>query len=289
MTHVLKNSLLSLAVAFVTVAQTSDANAQVPTEAGVGEVNAILDLTTGEVTIQIGAGLQFFGITGIPFDNAAAAGPLLAIDPIPAFPLGATQGPSTQNDAAGIGVVNVVPLPTGNFSLGNILLPEFRSEDVLGDFRLIFDGPANTNPQNTINAAGNVFVIRSKPPTPGDFDADGDVDGDDVDFYVGSLDQPATGELAQLDLDGDGDVTIEDHNLHVTTLVVTSNGVAGALLGDVNLDGKVDVLNDAFALVGSLGLSVTSRSQGDLNADGLVDVLSDAFLLIGQLGQSNDP
>lgn len=123
----------------------------------------------------------------------------------------------------------------------------------------------------------------------GDFDVDGDVDGDDVDFYIGNLNQPATGNLAQLDLDGDGQVTLADHNLHVTTLVVTSNGVTGALLGDVNLDGTVDVLGDAFALIGSLGLSVTSRSQGDLNADGMVDVLGDAFILVGQLGQSNDP
>ena len=121
----------------------------------------------------------------------------------------------------------------------------------------------------------------------GDFDTDGDVDGGDVDFYIGRLDQPATGDLAQLDLDGDGTVTIADHNLHVTTLVVTSNGVTGALVGDVDLDGVVDVLSDAFALIGSLCQSVTSRSEGDLNADGVGTVLGDAFILISQLGQSN--
>lgn len=123
----------------------------------------------------------------------------------------------------------------------------------------------------------------------GDFDNDGDVDGAEVDFYIGNLGQQATGEFTLLDLDGDGDVTIADHNLYVTTLVVTSNGVTGALLGDVDLDGTVDVLSDAFALVGSLGQSVTSRSQGDLNADGVVDVLNDAFILVAQLGQSNEP
>ena len=114
-----------------------------------------------------------------------------------------------------------------------------------------------------------------------------DRDGDDVDFYVGNLDRPATGDLAQLDLNGDGEVTVADHNLHVTTLVATSNGVTGALLGDVNLDGVVDVLSDALSLVANLGQSVTSRSQGDLNADGTVDVIEDAFILINQLGQSN--
>ena len=129
----------------------------------------------------------------------------------------------------------------------------------------------------------NVILV----PAIGDFDADGDIDGEDVDFYIGNLNQPATGEFTQLDLDGDGDVTIADFDLHVTTLVVTSNGVTGASLGDVNLDGSVDILSDAFTLIGSLGQSVTSRFQGDLNADGEVDVLNDAFILIGQLSQSN--
>ena len=135
----------------------------------------------------------------------------------------------------------------------------------------------------------SVTVLSDAVGVPGDFDGDGDVDGDDVDFYVGNLDQPATGALAQLDLDGDGTVTLADHNTHVMTLVQTSNGATGALLGDVNLDGAVDVLTDAIALVGGLGQTVTSRAQGDLNADGTVDVLGDAFILVGQLGQSNGP
>ena len=129
--------------------------------------------------------------------------------------------------------------------------------------------------------------LTATPPATGDFNGDGDIDGDDVDFYIGNLDQFATGELEKLDLTQDGALTIIDHNLHVTILVTTSNGVTGALLGDVDLDGTVDVLSDAFALVGNLGQSATSRSQGDLNADGVVDVLNDAFILIGQLGQSN--
>ena len=101
----------------------------------------------------------------------------------------------------------------------------------------------------------------------GDFDMDGDVDTDDIDFYAGNLDLPASGDLAQLDLDGDGFVTLADHDLHVTTLAETSNGQTGALLGDTNLDGSVDVLNDAFALVGGLGTSTGGYANGDLNAD----------------------
>ena len=133
-----------------------------------------------------------------------------------------------------------------------------------------------------------LFVAPPEPdPILGDFDADGDVDGDDVDYYIGNLNQPATGEFEQLDLNGDGEVTIADHDYHMTTLVATSNGVTGALLGDVNLDGVVDVLGDAFTLIANLGGTATSHSQGDLDANGVIDVLGDAFLLISQLGQSN--
>ena len=121
---------------------------------------------------------------------------------------------------------------------------------------------------------------------PGDFDNDGDVDADDIDFYGGNLDVPATGDLAQLDLNADGMVTLEDHNIHVTTLVETSNGETGAIIGDINLDGTVNVLGDAFALVGSLGGS-GGYADGDLNADQIVNVLGDAFILIGNLGNSN--
>ena len=157
--------------------------------------------------------------------------------------------------------------------------------------KLVVKWPSGTVDEVLNPTPNTMFSLTegTSPVVPGDFDADGEVDGDDVDFYIGNLDQPAVGSLSQLDLNGDGDVTIADHDLHVTTLVVTSNGVTGALLGDVNLDGPVDVLRDGFALVGSLGLNATSRSQGDLNADGVVDVLGDAFILVFQLGQSNEP
>ena len=124
--------------------------------------------------------------------------------------------------------------------------------------------------------------------TGGDFDGDGDVDSDDIDFYAGNLGSPATGKLAQLDLDSDGFVTLVDHDLHVTTLVETANGQVGALIGDVNLDGSVDVLNDGFTLIGGLGGSVLGYANGDLNADQVVDVLVDAFRLVGNLGSTNE-
>ena len=121
----------------------------------------------------------------------------------------------------------------------------------------------------------------------GDFDCDGDVDADDIDFYAGNLDLPATGVLAQLDLNEDGVVTLADHNLHITTLVQTSNGQTGTLVGDMNLDGVVDVLNDAFVLVSGLGTTTGGYANGDLNADVVIDVLGDAFQLVANLGQTN--
>ena len=149
--------------------------------------------------------------------------------------------------------------------------------------------------QSTRNVGGNndgyfdSLSLFAVPQLNGDFDMDGDVDADDIDFYAGNLDLPATGDLDQLDLDGDGFVTLADHDLHVTTLAETSNGQTGALIGDTNLDGSVDVLIDAFALIGGLGTATGGYANGDLNADGVIDVLGDAFRLIGNLGLSNDP
>ena len=119
----------------------------------------------------------------------------------------------------------------------------------------------------------------------GDFDRDGDVDADDIDFYSGQLGQEATGELAQLDLDGDGDVTLADHDQLVNTLVEITDGQQGTFTGDITLDGIVDVLNDAAILVNNLnGTGTFGYAQGDLNADGTVDVLNDAARLVNNLG-----
>lgn len=126
---------------------------------------------------------------------------------------------------------------------------------------------------------------------PGDFNEDGVVDADDIDFYSGQIGLASsdTGFDSRLDWDVDGVIDIEDHNFHIENHVVTSNGVTGALLGDTNLDGSVDVLNDAFTLVGNLNSTGPySYASGDLNADQRVDVLGDAFTLIGNLGQTTD-
>ncbi len=126
-------------------------------------------------------------------------------------------------------------------------------------------------------------------PIVGDFDADGDVDCDDLDGYVGNLEMTATGALAALDFDSDGFLSQTDADSVVTTLVMTSNGAVGALLGDLNCDGQVSVLGDAFILVANLGTAVNSYTLGDINFDGTVTVLGDAFTLVGNLGLTNQP
>lgn len=134
-----------------------------------------------------------------------------------------------------------------------------------------------------------VTVTLVAPQVLGDFDEDGDVDADDIDFYSGSIGIAASGILAQLDLVEDGLVTLADHDTHIMTLVETSNGQTGAIVGDINLDGDVDVLNDAFGLIAGLGSLSGGYANGDLNADQEVDVLDDAFRLVASLGQTNEP
>ena len=120
-----------------------------------------------------------------------------------------------------------------------------------------------------------------------DFDEDGDVDSDDIEFYAQNLSVTAEGDLEVMDLDADGVITIADHDLFIREHVQTSTST-GTLIGDINLDGSVTVLGDAFTLIGSIGATNTDWSTGDLNADNQTTVLGDAFLLIGNLGLSSD-
>lgn len=139
----------------------------------------------------------------------------------------------------------------------------------------------------TVSGASNSFDLNSfalGPLVPGDFDFDGDVDSDDIEFYAGNIGAAVSGVTLELmDLDGDFVITIADHNAHINTLVETSNGV-GTLLGDLDLDGDVDVLGDAFAMIANLGNTDTDWTTGDINADNQTNVLGDAFLLVSNLG-----
>ena len=136
------------------------------------------------------------------------------------------------------------------------------------------------------DGGNGIFVVDALGPI-GDFNADGEVDADDIDLYAGNIRQPASVN-ARLDLDNDGIITLADRDFFVTTLVQTSNGLTGALIGDIDLDGTVNVLGDTFILIGNLGGVGLGYADGDLNSDGFVTVLADAFRLVGNLGQSNE-
>ncbi len=125
-----------------------------------GEAQAFVDLSTGEVFIEIGDGLLIVGLEGVAFDNAAAAAGLLAIEP---------TGLGTQNDSNGIGVVSFSGLPTGRFNLGSILPEALRNEAALTNLNFRFDGPGNADPANATSAAGNITLIQPSfaIPEPG--------------------------------------------------------------------------------------------------------------------------
>ena len=160
---------------------------------------------------------------------------------------------------------------------------QFRTEDA-GIVHTNFDG---RYPSDHFPVTATLAAVTE--PITGDFDADGDVDCDDLDGYIGNLGATVTAELAPLDLDNDGTITGSDANTHITTLVQTSNGRVGTFPGDLNCDGEVSVLGDVFLLIGNLDSPATSYSQGDVNFNGTVAVLGDAFILIGNLGKTNEP
>ena len=172
MTHVFKKSLAMAAlVAAFAVAQAGSVIAQSP---GVtpGEVQATVDLSTGEIILEIGSGVQVFGLEGILFDVQAIDRDTESILAPPRDP----QGPGMQDGLIGlvaeggaaIGALNTDGLPTGTFSLGNIILPDFRTEAGLADLMLRFDGPGNPDPANVFSAPNNIFFVGGQTvPEPG--------------------------------------------------------------------------------------------------------------------------
>lgn len=111
---------------------------------------------------------------------------------------------------------------------------------------------------------------------PGDFDGDGDVDGDDVDLLAANFSDQATDP--RFDLDGDGDVDAEDRYLLVTDVI-------GTLVGDFNLDfvvnaADVAVLSSAYGKSGQWGWG-----EGDVTGDGLVNS-ADLAMTAANYGQS---
>ena len=69
---------------------------------------------------------------------------------------------------------------------------EIAATETFGTEGLLFSGA--TGLEVPAGFAHRLLAVSVR----GDFDNDGDVDADDIDFYGGNLDVPATGDLAQL-------------------------------------------------------------------------------------------
>ena len=170
-------------------------------------------------------------------------------------------------------------------SSGALNASEFGSVDQTASGEYVFDVSYGTD----FVEVEVVDIVGGSINTNGDFDNDGDVDADDIDFYLlFGENTPSRGILNLLNLNLDGVIGSADRETHITTLAETSNGQVGTFFGDINLDGTVDVLGDAFILVAGLGTTTgAGYSDGDIDGDGGIDVLGDGFLLVSNLGRSN--
>lgn len=155
MKSILKNSLLMLAVAVVAVAQTSDASAQFdPSMAN--NANAVVDLSTGEVTLNLGSGIQVLGLETTDmvniFDTAAIND---------STGLGAAQ----QRDPNGIGWLSLSPFDAGTFNVGAILDASSRTEAALSTFQFRF-GAAGVPAEVANLANGGITAVGGGAAIP---------------------------------------------------------------------------------------------------------------------------
>jgi hypothetical protein len=78
-------------------------------------------------------------------------------------------------------------------------------------------------------ATGEVFLLPFIPPVPGDFDADGDVDGADFVTWQTHFPTSSGATLAQGDADGDGDVDGADFVVWQTNFPFTASAGASPI------------------------------------------------------------
>ena len=287
----MQRTLLTFAAVLTCLVQTNIGWAQSGTFSGTvddipvapgGETAAYYVPATGDVILSVGPGQSGLDVMGRRdfvdddfivenFDDSTALGAPL------------NPGPDSIPFLSLVG-----SLPSGVFNIGPILPADSTITDG-GTFDDVFGGSLKVG-------GGSFFLPLEFPfqvvagsdmlPVVGDFNNDFVVDISDLDQYIGNLNQPATGELASLDLNSDGQVTTDDFEIHYSQLVETSNGQTGTFTGDANLDGTVG-MSDAMALITNLFSETTSWATGNFNADGRIDVVVDAFALVRNFGNSN--
>ena len=251
--------------------------------AAAGRADAYYVPATGDVILSIGQGLSGLDVIG---DNASDADDFIVGNFDDSTVLGSPAAAGPNN----ISFLNFFgSLPSGVFNIGPVLPADstitdgVTFDDAFGDSLRVRGGSLLA----PFDLPFQVVAGSDMLPAVGDFNNDFVVDVSDLDQYIGNLNQPAIGELAQLDLDSDGQVTADDFEIHYSQLVETSNGQIGTFTGDANLDGTVG-MTDAMALIINLGTRTsTSWGMGNFNADARVDILRDAFALIRNWGESN--
>ena len=120
-----------------------------------------------------------------------------------------------------------------------------------------------------------ITSVLMTPPTPGDFDGDGELSTADIDQLSARIQFESTD--VWYDANEDGVITLED----LTSWLAHK----GTEVGDTNLDGSVE-FDDFLSMSRGFGLP-GGWADGDFNADGLVD-FADYLLLSGNFqGEAN--
>ncbi len=118
----------------------------------------------------------------------------------------------------------------------------------------------------SINAGDWQYLV---PGVSGDFDLDGDLDGEDIDALVANI----AGNMPELGFDMNGDGSIDQADLtEWLTVAGAANLDSGNpyLFGDANLDGTVDT-SDFNLWNANKFTSTAAWTAGDFTANGVVD------------------
>jgi hypothetical protein len=216
-------------------------------------------------------------------------------DPVHAATHGVVNGwhlPSEYGDAGGNSWMGGAPRTiAGGDAYDGLYFGYFTvdTHDWSGDIlqmtiRLIHsDGPNGTIIYQPDGFDPTYLVGPAPGGEPGDFDADGDVDADDVDLLCANM----GGDPVTYDMDGDGDVDEDDMTYHVENYLEydsdgdgTADG-AGTFRGDFNADGLVNG-TDLSIMSGSFG-TATGFGGGNANCDATVNG-TDLSILSGVFG-----